>query len=92
MGILMEISYYAVFVIFAGLVMLWRRANDWESVPFPRRLVLAISASRNWWLAYSVGYLAYLMGWCGYSFRHSAPVVLFAIALAALLALLRIPK
>ena len=91
-GIVTEIAYFGVFVIFASVLMLWLRADDWVGVPFLRRFVLAVSTSRNWWLAYSVAYLAFLMGWCGYNFQHSVPVVLFAVALAAVFALFRIPR
>ncbi len=92
MGIVSEIIWFAVFVVLAATLMLWRRADDWDGVPLPRRFVLAVGASRNWWLAYSVGYLVFLMGWCGCSFQQSVPVVLFAVALAVLFVLLRIPK
>jgi len=71
--------------------MLWRRADKWHGVPLLKRLVLAIMASRNWWLAYSVGLLAFFMGWCRYSFGESVPVIVVAVVLAGLLSALRIP-
>ena len=91
MRILANIAYFGLFVLFAALLMLWRRADEWDGVPLPRRLVLAIKASRNWWLAYSVGLLAFFMGWCRYSFGESVPVVIVAVVLAGLLSALRIP-
>ena len=80
------------FVLFAALVALWRRADDWGGLPFSRRCVLAISASRNWWLAYSVGIVVLFIGRYQYSFQETLPVVLVAISLAALLFVLRVPR
>jgi len=86
------IGFFGVFVLFASLVTLWRRAAEWNALPFPRRCIAAFSASRNWWLAYSVGVLVYFMGWHQYSFQETFPVVLVAIGLAAALIVLRIPR
>ena len=91
MRILGNIAYFGLFVLFAALLMLWRRADEWDGVPLPQRLVLAIKASRNWWLAYSVGLLAFFMGWCRYTFEESIPVVIAAVVLAGLFSAARIP-
>jgi hypothetical protein len=86
------IVYFLAFVIFAALITLWRRADDWNGIPFSRRCVLAVSASRNWWIAYSVGILALFILRYSYSFTETFPVVLIAIGLAALLFILRVPR
>ena len=86
------IGFFGVFVLFAALVALWRRAAGWDAIPFPRRCILAVSASRNWWLAYSVGILVLFMGRYQYSFQETFPVVLLAIGLFALLFVLRVPR
>ena len=91
MRVVANIAYFGLFVLFAAILMLWRRADNWGGVPLPRRLVLAIRASRNWWLAYSVGLLAFFIGWCRYSFGESVSVVIVAVVLAGLLSSLRIP-
>jgi hypothetical protein len=90
--ILTNIVWYLLFVLFAALVTLWRRADDWDGIPFPQRFVLAISRSRGWWVAYSIGYLAYWMGRLGGSFRTGFPVVVVAAAMAAFLSLIRLPR
>ena len=89
---LTNILWYGVFVIFAALVTLWRRTDDWDGVPFPQRFILAVGASRKWWLAYSVGYLAFWMGCLGGSFREGYPVVVVAIGLAALFSLAHLSR
>ncbi len=90
MRIVANIAYFGLFVLFATLLMLWRRADEWDGVPLPRRLGLAIKASRNWWLAYSVGLVAFFMGLCRYTFGESVPVVIVAVVLAGLLSAFRI--
>ena len=81
-----------MFVLFAALIAMWRRANDWEGIPLSRRCVLGVSASRNWWLAYSVGILALFTLRYRYSFVETIPVVLVALGLAGLLVVLRLPR
>lgn len=71
--------------MFAAVVALWQRAGDWAGVSFPRRVVLALRVSRNWWLAYSVGYLAFSMGCLSGGLREGLPVIIVACVLAALL-------
>ena len=83
------IGFFGVFVLFAAILVLWRRADDWGGIPFSRRCILAVSASRNWWLAYSVGILVLFMGRYRYSFLETFPVILLAIGLAILLSFLR---
>jgi hypothetical protein len=86
------IFFFSLFVFFAALLALWRRADDWIGIPFCRRCILAISASRNWWLAYSAGILSLFTLRYGYSFVETFPVVLVAIGLAVLLIVLRVPR
>jgi hypothetical protein len=86
------IVFFLVFVGFSAVVALWRRAGDWDGISFPRRCVLAISASRNWWLIYSLGILALFTMRYSYSFTETFPVVLVAIGLAVLLFILRVPR
>jgi hypothetical protein len=86
------IGFFGVFILFAAGLTLWRRAEDWDGVPLFRRCILGVSASRNWWLAYSVGILVLFMGRYQYSFQETFPVVLVAIGLAALLFVLGIPR
>jgi hypothetical protein len=83
MKIAINLIYFGALVLLAALLMLWRRADDWNGVPFPKRFVLAISASRYWWLAYSFAFLFWWMtrGWT--SFRDGFPVVLVAVVMAA---------
>jgi hypothetical protein len=81
-----------ILVPFATILTLWRHADDWDGVPLLQRVVLAVSASRKWWLAYSVGYLVWWMGLCHGSFREGFPVVLIAIGLAAIFAPSRFTK
>ena len=92
MRVVHVIGFFGVFVVFAALLTLWRRADVWDGVPFLRRWVLAVSASRNWWLAYSIGILLLFMGRYQYRLQETLPVVLVAIGMAALLAFLRVPR
>ena len=85
MRTLYVIGCFGMFVLFAAGLKLWRRAEDWAGVPLFRRCILGVSASRKWWLAYSVGILVLFMGRYNYSFQETFPVVLVAIGLAALL-------
>jgi hypothetical protein len=92
MEIITNIVSFGLLVLFASLLMLWRRADDWEGIPFPQRFVRAMSASRNWWLLYSFAQFCFLMFWAGESFGKSISAVLVAIALAVVFAIARIPK
>ena len=92
MVIVTNIVAFGLLVLFAAVLMLWRRADDWDGVPFPWRFVLAVSASRNWWLLYSFAQLCFSMFWAGESFRQSVPAVLVAISLAVSFAIARIPR
>ena len=79
-------------MLFSTLIAMWRRADDWDGIPFSRRFFLAVNASRMWWLAYSVGILVLFMGRYQFSFLETFPVVLLAIGLATLLSYLRAPR
>ncbi len=92
MKTLYVVGSFGVLVVFSALVMLWRRAGQWDGIPLFQRAVLAVTASRNWWLAYSVGILVLFMGRYRYSFTETFPVVLVAICLASVLSILRVPR
>jgi hypothetical protein len=92
MRTLYVIGFFGVFVLFSAGATLWRRAADYNGLPFSRRCILALSASRNWWIAYSVGALVLFMGRYEYSFQETFPVVLVAIGLAALLFVFGVPR
>ena len=92
MTILANIIYFGFLVVFAALLMLWRRAEDWDGISFPKRFVLAVSASRYWWLAYSLAWLfCWMTRWQG-SFRDGFPVVLAAVIMVALFSFTRFPR
>jgi hypothetical protein len=92
MRVVHVIGFFGVFVVFAAALMLWRRADDWDGVPFSQRCILALSASRNWWLAYSVGILVLFTVRYRYSLQETLPVVLVAVGMAAFLSFLRVPR
>jgi len=92
MEIVTNIFCFGLLVLFAAILMLWRRADDWDGVPFPQRFVLAVSASRNWWVTYSFAQFLFLIFWANESLRESFPVVLVAIVLAAIFAFAKIPR
>jgi hypothetical protein len=92
MRIVSIIGFFGVFVVFAAALTLWRRADDWDGMPLSQRCILAVSASRKWWLAYSGGILVLFMGRYRYTLGEALPVVLVAIGLAGLLAFLRVPE
>jgi hypothetical protein len=87
-----NIACFLPLILLATLLMLWRRADEWDGVPLPKRFVLAISASRNWWLAYSFGFLFWYLAKQLGSFTDGFSVVVFAVILAVVLSILRIPR
>ena len=87
-----SIGYFGILVLFAAVVMMRRHVEDWNGLPLTRRVFLGVSASRNWWVAYSFGYVAFVMTRYSYSFKESFPVVVVAVCLAALFSLLGVPK
>ena len=92
MEIVINIVCFGALVLLATLLMLWRRAGDWNGVPFRRRFILAVSASRYWWLAYSFAFLFCWMTRLQGSFRDGFPVVLVAVVMAAFFSFTRIPR
>lgn len=88
MAILPVILTFAVLVVLASSLTLWRRADKWDGVPIPRRFLLAVAVSWKWWLAYSFGLLFFEITWLG-NVRGGVIVVITAIVMALLFGVLR---
>jgi hypothetical protein len=92
MAIVANIMFFSFWVLLAALIMLRRRADDWEGIPFSKRFVLAVIESRYWWLAYSFGWFFVCIFRYKSSFDDVFPVVLIAVAAVILISFLRSQK